>query len=252
MKPRLAAIYNCWMDGVEILPYSIRSIADVVDEVIIIYSNTSNYGKTISCLDEIDGLGSLVNWEPNLNKSPHQNEIDKRNYGLNVARALHYTHFIMLDCDECYNGEELKRDRDSLYNSQHMNGFVHRLKVYLTPTLCCDDHTLVPGIHKLKPEAKFQFNSTSYPFAYDEQRHAHIDPTRRLAYTGGIMMSGTPMHHFSHVRKSLKLKIENSSARDNLRKSTILEDVQNAKDGYYCKFYRQNLKEVPNKFGIVI
>lgn len=252
MSPRLAAIYNVWFDGTEILPYSIRSIADVVDEVIIIYSNTSNHGLTLNCLDQIDGLGSLVNWEPNLNKTPHQNEIDKRNYGLNVARALHYTHFIMLDCDECYDSEELKRDRDSLFNSEHMNGFVHPLKVYLTPTLCCDDHTLVPGIHKLKPECKFQWASSSYPFAYDEQRHAHIDPTRRLTYTSGIMMSGTPMHHFSHVRKSLKLKIENSSARDNLRKSSILEDVQNAKPGYYSKFYRQTLTEVPNKFGIVL
>lgn len=251
MKPRLAAIYIVWVDGVEILPYSIRSIADVVDEVIIIYSNTSNHGNTVSCLDQIDGLGTLVNWEPNQGKSPHQNEIDKRNYGLNVARALHFTHFIMLDCDECYDTEELKRDRDSLYNSQHMNGFVHKLKVYLTPTLSCDDHTLVPGIHKLKPEAKFQFNG-AYPFAYDEQRHAHIDPTRRLTYTSGIMMSGATMHHFSHVRKSLRLKIENSSARENLRKSTILEDVQNAAPGYYCKFYRQPLTEVENKFGITL
>lgn len=249
---KLAAIYNVWFDGLEILPYSIRSIADVVDEVIIVYSNTSNYGVTINCEKEIEGLGTLAHWEPNPNRPPHQNEIDKRNFGLQVARAMHHTHFIMLDCDECYDAEELKRDRDSLYHSEHMNGFVHQLKVYLAPTLRCDDHTLVPGIHKLKPECKFQFNSSTYPFAYDEQHHAHIDPTRRLSYTGGIMMSGTPMHHFSHVRKSLKLKIENSSARENLRKSTILEDVKNAAPGAYCKFYRQTLEEVPNKFGIVI
>jgi hypothetical protein len=252
MTPRLVGIYIVWYDGTEILPFSIRSIADVVDEVIIIYSNTSNHGTTINCLDQIDGLGSLVNWEPNLSKTPHQNEVDKRNYGLNVARALHYTHFIMLDCDECYDSEELKRDRDSIYNSEFMNGLVHPVKAYLTPTLCCDDHTFVPGIHKLKPEAKFLFNTRGYPFAYDNQGHAHIDPTRRLAYTSGIMMSGATMHHFSQVRKSLKLKLDNSSARDNWKKSSIFEDMENAKPGYFSKVYRQPLTEVPNKFGIVI
>jgi len=249
---RLCAIYNVWYDGTEILPYSIRSIANVVDEVLIVYSNASNHGTTINCLDQIDGLGSLINWEPNPAKTPHQNEIDKRNFGLSAAKGLKFDHFIMLDCDECYDSDELKRDRDSLYNSTRMNGFVHQMKVYLTPTLCCDDHTLVPGLHKLKPETKFVFNSTSYPFAYDEQRHAHIDPTRRLSYNDGVMMSGATMHHYSHVRKSLKLKIENSSARDNLRRSTILQEVHEAKDGYYSKFYRQTLKETTNKFGIVI
>ena len=33
-------------------------------------------------------------------------------------------------------------------------------------------------------------------------------------------------------------------------KSEIFEDNENAKPGYYYKFYRSEIKEVYNKFGI--
>lgn len=225
----------------------------MVDEVIIVYSDTSNYGVTVNYVNQIEGLGTLVNWEPDIKTWPHSNEINKRNFALQVARGLGFTHFIMMDCDECYDAKELMRDKESLSNSKHMNGFVHQLKVYIKePTLQCNDHTLVPGIHKLNQDTEFRFANTHYPFAYDAQGHAHIDPTRRLNYKDGIMMSGATMHHFSHVRRNIRQKIQNSSAKNNLLKSSLLTDYENACPGYACEFYRDILIEVPNRFNIEI
>lgn len=220
-----------------------------MDEVLLIYSNTSNHGQTFHYHGQIETLGTLVNWEPDLGVTPHQNEINKRNYGLKVAKSLGFTHFLMMDCDECY--EPLAIERKSMENSQNINGFVHALKVYIKkPTLQCDDHTLVPGIHRLNSDTEFTFANKTYPFAYDEKGNAHIDPTRRPNFKNGIVMSGTYMHHFSHVRKNIQLKMNNSSARKSLLRSSMTDEHRDAHPGYYSEFYRQNLKEVPNSFGI--
>lgn len=248
---RLCALYNVWYDGIEILPFSVAAIEDLVDEVIIIYSDTSNYGKTVNYTEMLGGLGLLINWEPNLHNSPHTNEIAKRNYALQVAKGLKYTHFVMMDCDECYDPEEFYAARKIMEADKAPNGLVCRLKTYIRePTLQCSDHTLVPFIHKLNPDTQFVFGTRNYPMTYDAQGNAHIDPTRRLNYNKGIFMSEATMHHYSHVRKDIRQKMENSSARASLLKSSLLEDYENAKPGYYSKFYREELVEVPNRFGI--
>ncbi len=250
---RLVAIYCVWADSIELLPYSVNEITKVVDDVIIVYSRRSNWGQSADYFQQIEGLGKLYNFEPTPALKPSINEVNKRNFGLEKAKELGYTHFIMLDSDEIYDASELSKDRDSLYNSQHMNGFVHSIITYIkTPTLCCPDHTLVPGIHRILPLTRFEIGNQFYPFAYDERGDAHIDPTRRPNFKDGIMMSGTVMHHYSHVRKDMELKIQNSTARNSLLKSTIMEDYDNAKQGYYSKFYRQELHEVPNRFNISI
>lgn len=248
---KICALYICWYDGIEILPFSVAQIKDLVDEVIVVYSNTSNWGDHRVYVDELEGLGTLMNWEPDPNKPAQFNECAKRNFALDAARALGYTHFVMMDCDEIYEKDEFKHDRDIMFRTKMMDGLVCALKVYVRkPTLVCDDHTIVPFIHRLTPKLKFELGWRGYPFAYDKDGHAHIDPTRRLNISSGVMMSGSLMHHYSHVRKNIQLKMDNSSARRNLTQSTLLEDYQNAKPGYWSKFYRQELKEVPNRFNI--
>lgn len=240
-----------WYDGIEILPFSVAQIEDLVDEVIIVYSNTSNFGQTFVYQDQIEGLGTLINWEPDPRLPAAVNELNKRNFALSAAKALGYTHFVMMDCDEIYDPKEFIYDRDILARSKNLDGLVCSLRVYIRePTFQCDDHTLVPFIHRLTPGLQFKPNNMTYPFAHDKEGHAHIDPTRRLNVTQGIAMSGAVMHHYSHVRKDIALKMENSTARNNLRKSTLLEDYRLAKPGYYSRFYRDTIREVPNRFGI--
>lgn len=221
-----------------------------MDEVVIIYSNTSNYGQVVHYQDQIEGVGTLINWEPDLRKTPHQNETAKRNFALAVAKSMGFTHFVMMDCDEIYEPADFSKMKGLC---EWWFGVVCPLKVYIKePTLQCKDHTLVPAIHRLTAELKFEFGNKTYPYAYDTDGHAHIDPTRRLNVKEGIALSAFPMHHFSHVRKDIHLKMDNSSARDSLKKSTLLADYQDARPGYYSQFYRDTLVEVPNRFDIQI
>lgn len=249
---RLVAIYTVWSDCIDLLKPSVENILPVVDEVIIVFSNYSNYGHYIPfmCMDPHAQI-SYVNFEPNLNQSPHVNECEKRNHGLAIAKERGFTHFIGMDADEFYEREpfRIEKYRIERYN---MAGAVCPIKVYFkSPTLTAGfDHTLVPFIHKITPGLKFQLNSREYPFAYDKEGHAHIDPTRRLNISSGVEMSSVIMHHYSWLRSDYNLKIENSAARNNLRKSSIYRDLENAAPGIYNEFYRQELKQCENIFNL--
>jgi hypothetical protein len=112
------------------------------------------------------------------------------------------------------------------------------------------DHTLVPFIHKLTPDIKFG-KFQDYPFAYDDKGNAHIDPTRRLNVTRNVYFSETlTMHHYSWVRSDYNLKINNSSASKNLKKSSIYRDLNEAKEGHYNEFYRSHLTVCDNYFNL--
>jgi hypothetical protein len=252
---KIAAIYNVWADCMDLLPYSIGNIFPVVDGVIVVWSAWSNQGVfKDDCIHYSrkphNEKISFHNYEPELPGTPHQNETNKRNEGLRIAREQGYTHFIMMDADEFYNRGEFKYYK-KLTEDEDLNGSVCRTKVYFKkPTLTIGyDHTLVPFIHKLSPGLRFG-NFKDYPCAYDEAGNAHIDPTRRLNITKGIASIGVTMHHYSWVRSDYNLKIENSAAKNNLKKSSIYRDLENAKDGVYNEFYRATLVSCDNYFNL--
>lgn len=242
---KLVAIYNVWSDCSRLLAKSILNIKPVVDGIIVICSDWSYRGEFKEFpIDQLpqDNVKYVY-------ADPSYGEVGKRNLGLDKAREWKYTHFIMMDGDELYRREDVILDKAHMEANPSINGLVCRLKVlFKRPTLFCDDHTLVPYIHKLKESTKAG-NFRNYPFAYD-YNGAHIDPTRRLNYEDGIYMSETIMYHASWIREDFELKIANSPAVKNLRKSTILEDLKNARPGYYCKFYRKTLQECENIFNL--
>lgn len=249
---KIVAIYNVWSDGLDLLKPSVENILPVVDEVMIVFSNYSNYGHYIpfTCLAPQEKI-SYLNFEPNLNQSPHVNECEKRNYGLRKAKEEGFTHFINMDSDEFYDRDEFRIEKYRI-ERQNLAGTVSRTKVYFkSPTLTIGyDHTLVPFIHKITPGLRFDLNNKTYPFAYDDQGHAHIDPTRRLNITEGVEMSTVVMHHYSWLRSDYNLKIENSAARKNLRKSSIYRDLESAAPGVYNEFYRTELQQCENIFNL--
>lgn len=251
MNIKLISIVNLW-DGGELLPYLMDATLPHVDEMIVIYSNLSNYGERIEhYFYELPAFVTLVNWEPSIKMPAHKNEVAKRNYGLKYAIDRGATHILMQDMDELYMPDDFEREKERVYMN-NLNGLVCGLRCYFKePTLWCHDHTLVPFIQKVTPGLQFG-SFKHYPFAYDKHGNAHIDPTRRLSHTRLIEWSDIVMHHFSWVRKDIDRKINNSSARNNILKSTIKEDLANASPGYYCKFYRNELKACDNHFDIVI
>lgn len=244
---KLAAIFCVWDDW-DMLEYSVNNILPYIDGLIIVGSNYSNFGEYSKISDEF--IEEVDLFEPNLKKTPAENETAKRNYGLEIARKAGYTHFIMMDADEFYNSDEFNVEKEKFKFNHTLNGMVCRIQTYFgSPELTIgDEGTLVPFIHKITPGLKHEFNRR-YPFAW-QNRAIRIDPTRQLNIYDGVEMSEITMHHYSWIRKDYAKKIRNSTARVNLEKSTVMQDLALAKEGGYCNFYRKHLRRAPNVFNI--
>lgn len=249
---KICAIISAWADTKSLLPSCIENIRPVVDHVIVVYSETSNHFNFNDSITELVFSKLPCQWvklEPEAGRSPHDNETRKRNFGVEMSKVQGFSHFIVMDADEFYIQEEFKAEKERV-DRDNLNGIVCPLKVYIkNPTLWCEDHTLVPAIHKLFKNTTIG-NFKHYPFNVDEQGNSHIDPTRRINCFDRIQMSEMFMHHLSYVREDIEMKIVNSSA--NLRRSrdVIHEELANAKPGYHSKLYHRELKECENIFNL--
>lgn len=256
-RMKLAAIYNVWADY-DWARHSIENIAPLVDGVILIWSEKSNYGEY--CKPQVVAVWGANNlpeadfhtyqYEPALLHAMHA-ETRKRNYGLEKAAELGYTHFLSIDCDELYDPEEFLREKQRFIDKPDLQGLVCRTQVYVkSPTLTIGlDRTLVPFIQKITPTLKHEFNK-KYPYAWDE-KGIRIDPTRSTNATSGIEWSDIIMHHFSHCRKDYARKIRNSTAKANLERMNLANKIVHLKEGDIFDLYPgKPLVRVPNRFAI--
>lgn len=251
---KLVSIINAWQDTLCLLPHVMLNHLQFCDSVVLVWSSMSNHwnsddGKMLAFICEGTEKVLNVQCEPVKGLTPLANETRKRNAGIEYARSKGFTHFFLADGDEFYTPNEVHVAK-GLFDEPNLNGLVCPLRVYVgKPTLSCKDHTLVSFIHKLKDKT-YAGNFKEYPYAYDEQGNAHIDPSRRINETRGIVMCDVTMHHLSYIRSDIQLKIDNSSA--NLRRSeaAIKRDIVNACPGYVSELYHRPLEETPNYFNI--
>lgn len=245
---KLAAIFNVWDDW-SILKYSMANIRPLVDGIIIVGSETSNYGEVSPIPGEWLN-DELYIREPALAHPMHA-ETSKRNHGLTISKEQGYTHFIMMDADEFYDPVDFLNEKQRFINNPNLAGLVCGSMVYFgSPKLTIGmDTTRVPFIHKITPDLKHEFNR-KYPFAWENGRDIKIDPTRSLNINEGIEWSNIIMHHYSWIRKDPAKKIRNSTARMQLERSTILQDLAECREGYFCQFYQKPLSRATVDFGI--
>lgn len=249
---KLAAIYNVWADSRELLKKSIDNISPVVDVIVVVSSKFSNFGAEFDWNIEeyLNHKCHLVEIHPKRKlRQAYIMETEKRNVGINVARNLGCTHFIIMDADEFYFQSEVEEAKRKVEN---LEATVVRSQLYFKePTLTIGfDVTLVPFICRMSRQVELIPDYRQFPFTY-MGGFPRIDPTRRPNITAGVEFWETPvMHHYSWVRSDYDLKINNSSARTNLQRSKIKEDLRNAAPGYYCEFYKAELQSCPNYFNI--
>lgn len=258
---KLAAIINVWADAIELLQPCVQNLADCgVDGIIIVWSERSNYGQIAT-----DYLRTVTFWTdenpPNVHifqrepqfRDPRNSETDKRNFGLEQAKCLGYTHFLSMDQDEFYNQKLFKIQKERFKNEPYLQGIVCPCNVYFKyPTLTVGrDVTLVPFIHQISNRVKHEFNRR-YPYAFDNG-NIRIDPTRQLNILNGIQYTeDIVMEHYSYVRRDIEMKIKNSTAKLNIERSTLRKDYENATPGYFCEYYQKILVECNNQFGLRI
>lgn len=251
---RLCAIFLCWSDW-DWLELSLENIKPHVDGVIIVAPLFSNYGEKYPIPDKYfngnSGLNMLAFAGISYTTQPMNAETHFRNEGLEEAKRLGFTHFIMLDADELYDTIEFRKAKDYLNSKPNLNGLVCKSQVYVKePTLTIGlDTTLVPFIHKITPKLTHIFNR-KYPFAWEGNK-IRIDPTRSLNITSGVEMVDVTMHHFSWVRKDIQRKIRNSTARANLERMDLVQKFLHLKEGDVFDLYPgKPLIRVSNKFGL--
>lgn len=247
---RLAAIYNCFADSAELLPYSLNCLVGHVDEVIITFQDTSNYGETIpfeKLSDQFientfsNTIFTYVKYTPNLKLSGMQNEIQKRNFGLEIAKTSGHTHYLCLDADELWENFGLAKEQ--YFNSGAKASFAEMWTYFKYPTLrfANPDNYFVPFICKLTKDSKVGNFKSNYL----------ADPTRKPNELDSVLIKER-MSHYSWVRKDILLKVRNSSAQVNIGNSNRLADYRNPNlgEGYFVKDFNQKLIKVDNIFGI--
>lgn len=245
---KLACILNAW-DGVELLRYSLASVAPHVDIIIIVYQTISNFGEqfdpTPEIVDAIYACGCQDKTELTCFIPPSdagfENEIAKRNIGIRIARRHDCTHFFFQDVDECW--EDFAGAKQEYIDSGCEGSIAPIYTYFKRPTwrLAEKDNYAVPFIHVLQ-----SYTAAGWP------KYGHyVDPTRGVECKT-IHTLSRYMHHFSYVRRDIERKCRNSSARANIAKSHLLASYgsPDVGPGYYVTDFRQSLIEVTNLFNI--
>jgi hypothetical protein len=247
---KLAGIYNVW-DGVELLRGSIDQLE--LDLIIIVWQDISNFGERFDPMERIkaDGIDKIPNvifqkYIPQ-GHAGLNNEINKRQLGLKIAKEHNCTHFLHLDCDEFYDKEEFRNAKDYILKND-IQGSVCKMYTYFKrPTFRLESHDgyFVPFIHRLKHDTRI---NKTYSF--------YTDPTRRIN-EANIIEIPIFMHHLSWVREDIERKARNSTARNNIRRGSLLKDfyshnLETNPEGYYIKDFDKRLILVENKFNVQI
>lgn len=252
---KLIAIYNLW-DGEELLEGSIKCIRPYVDEIIVIVQEQSNWGVTdqsglIACIDLLSRakIDAYYIYEPSLLLSAQDNEKLKRNFGLEKAKRLGATHYILMDVDEYYDSTDFAIAKIVVVENDYDSTFCKVQTYFKKPTwqISPIGTLYVPFICKLRADTQVGF----YELPME------VDPTRQPNYFGIpylFKQDELVMDHYSHVRKNYERKLANSSARVNwMDYSDLLKRYNEFKIGNRIPFYdNSEIIEVENKFGITI
>ena len=223
-------------------------LEDDADLFIIIWQDVSNFGEKyhdfyFSNFSNFKKPIYDFKYEPNLNISGAENETNKRNKGLEIAKYHNCSHFLHIDCDEYY--ENFRGSKQKFLNSGAKGSVCKILTYFKKPTLRLEneDNYYVPFIHELKTGTIA--GNQDYPF--------YVDPTRKINESN-IFLLDVYMHHFSWIRKDIERKVRNSSAKANIERSNLLKDYysNDTKAGTFLVDYDQKLIDVENIFGIEI
>jgi len=214
---RLGIGYNLF-DGEEILPFSLRSVRAAADHVSVVYQTVSNYGSPcdpglLPLLEQLRSEGlvdELIAYTPRLGVHPHVNELAKRNRGLQAARDAGCSHYMSLDADEIYLPGQLAWAKEDIERGAWQGSACLSATFYGSPRhrLVPDDPTYFSMIFTVTPATRFALNA-SFPVLVDPTRCIVRDRVRIFT------RQEVEMQHYSYVRRDLRIKLRNSSARSN-------------------------------------
>tara|TARA_R110000824_G_scaffold170441_4_gene347795 strand:+ start:3774 stop:5177 length:1404 start_codon:yes stop_codon:yes gene_type:complete len=255
---KLAAIYNVF-DAEELLTHSIRSIKEVVDVIIIVYQNVSNYGELHTNPDFEEWLRELntdiiIKYKPKIINSPLNGEINertKRALGARQALDAGCTHYLFVDCDEFYDKNQFARAKEVIIVNDYDSSACLLSTYYKKATykLVPNEAYYVPFICKLQKGVTKFANHPDYPVAADPSRKSSpFDNFKKFAREDLVM------HHYTMVRANIITKFKNHSGlkKINFNYDKILEDFNNFEPGdkMIYPFEKYSIEIVENYFNI--
>lgn len=184
------------------------------------------------------------------------NEIAKREIGRKHLLDQGCSHFLLMDCDECYLEEELRygmrvmQERDYDSSACRMRMFLKGPEHEYFPY---DNLQAVSFICKLKPDAPLRL---ACPFA-----GLLVDPTRRMEPHGNLLFfdrGSVEMYHYTFVRMDMGKKLRSVSNKANyddaegflqaFEKWTPADGVIHPHPNIGAQF--THIRSCPNYFGI--
>lgn len=251
---RLFALYNVF-NAPELLPYSIRQIEPYCAEIVLCYQQASNFGQNKNVHKEIKPLLSekivALEYKPSHDVEPVRNNIAKLQMRIEYARDNGADYFFYAAEDHFYDSEEFGRGLNDVVRNGYDSSATQMDTYYKHPTwkLTPPEDYWMPFIYKMRPDTKVE-QGGKYP--------VRVDPGVKVFPTGNFKAFSreeVTMHHYSMVRKDIRLKLSNSAASNNWR-PTIDKKIREVMDYDIEKnpgvkyFQRRKIEIVKNKFNI--
>jgi len=217
-------------DASELLETALSEIRDELDYVTAIWQARSYCGnkmdpedmEELQRLKKIGLIDELIEFKGDSSKPHRQQETDKRNMGITMMRERGFSHVMSVDADELYDKDQFREAKRQINENgwpitywsyvNYYKDFDHYLVYPFRP--------FVPGIH-----------STYFTYTFNGPAPGPTDPTRRIFNPMNIGTYLFPdevirMCHGAWVRKNIRKKLENWSAKDHFNQALIEKAVE--------------------------
>lgn len=252
------------------ITYELRSLCDVIS---VCLQKMSYRGEPISQedIDEIEYLksigliDSIIWFEPDkfykddIKNGPRLIETDKRNFILDYLEFVeHCSHSMVIDSDEFYDKTDFQAAKDLIDNSDDIHvtycEYINYYRDY-RHLLIWPYHCYVPFISE--SDYRFKFKSRDFDKPSDLTRRYEMHSDNKVYHI--LNFQTVKMHHLSWIRKNIKKKIENWSAKqlfDNAEQlpEMILKRYENYKEGqnaiimFNVPFYQVAVNKLPRQY----
>lgn len=233
IKMKLGYVINAF-DATEHLETILTEIREELDWVAAVWQKLSYWKNPMDPADmaelerlkEIGLIDELIEFKPNFSKYSREQECDKRNMAIDIAKQRGCTHVISADADEYYSLDQFQYAKNVIKKKGYSITYCSYVNYYKDFF-----HYLV---YPFRPGVPF-IHSTHFRYTYQGPAPLPTDPTRRINNPSNL---GTyvfkdeeiRMAHAAWVRKDIRKKLVNWSAKNHFPDSLIDKAVKRWED----------------------
>lgn len=218
-------------DATEFLETSLSEIRDQVDFIVAVWQKKSYCGNPIDPIDynellrlkQLKLIDELIEFVPNLsNKDNRDEECKKRNMSIDFLKQQGCSHTLVIDADELYDKDMFRYAKDVINKKGYSTTYCSYVNYYKDFS-----HQL---LYPFRPGVPF-ICSSAFKFTYNGPAPLPTDPTRRVMNPLNI---GTYIYedkeilmaHGAWIRKDIRKKLINWSAKDHFKEDLINKAVK--------------------------